>query len=321
MSTSTSTAPIAIVGATGAQGGAVARALRRRDVPVVALVRNSSSPAAQELAGLGIRLVEGDLDAPKSLDTLLAGARGLFSVVLSARAADPASEVRHGAALVAAAARAGVHHLVHSSVSGWEPGHSRANIAYDQAYWNDKETLERGVRESDIPTVTLLKPAIFMDNFVPPRLAGMFLEQHTGVITAATAPHVQLPLVAVDDIGEAAAAAFAAPEVFDRAEVELAGDLLTFPQIVEALSVALGRSLRYEHARPGDLVERGHHPGWVAKQVWYEQVNHRARPAHSTVFGLRPRTFAEFLALHARQPANGSGSAVGTGGGGTTGAE
>jgi uncharacterized protein YbjT (DUF2867 family) len=141
------------------------------------------------------------------------------------------------------------------------------------------------------------------------------------VLEAATAPHVQLPLVAVDDIGEAAAAAFAAPEVFDRAEVELAGDMLTFPQIAAALSVALGRGLRYEHAQPAELIERGNHPGWVAKQVWYEQVNHRARPEHSAVFGLRPRTFGQFLAAPARGPADGTGAASGTGAGGTTGAE
>ena len=303
MSTSTPSGPIAIVGATGAQGGAVARALRRRNVPVVALVRNGSKPAAQKLAGLGIRLVEGDLDAPGSLDELLTDARGLFSVVLSAKATDPASEVRHGAALVAAAARTGVHHLVHSSVSGWAPGHSRADRAYDEAYWNGKEAVERGARESGIPIVTLLKPAIFMDNFVPPRLAGMFIEQDAGVLAAATAPGVQLPLVAVDDIGEAAAAAFAAPDVFDRAEVELAGDSMTFPQIAQALSEALGRSFRYVHESPDALINRGHHPGWVAKQVWYEQVNHRARPAHSAVFGLRPRTFAQFLAAHTQRTA------------------
>ncbi|PXA67234.1 NmrA family NAD(P)-binding protein [Cryobacterium arcticum] len=298
MSTLAPTGPIAIVGATGSQGGAVARALRRRGVPVVALVRDATGPAALELAALGIGLVEGDLDQPESLDRLLRGASGLFTVVLSATATDPASEVRHGTALVTAAERAGVRHLVHSSVSGWEPGHSRIDRAYDEAYWNDKEAVERAARESGIPIVTLLKPAIFMDNFVPPRLAGMFREQGDGVLAAATAPHVPLPLVAVDDIGEAAAAAFFAPEIFDRAEVELAGDVMTFPQIAELLSEAFGRSFRYVHEDPDALVERGHHPGWVAKQVWYEQVNHRARPAHSAVYGLKPRTFAEFLAAH-----------------------
>lgn len=242
----------------------------------------------------------GDLDSPESLDRLLTGALGLFTVVLSATTDDPASEVRHGAALVAAAERAGVTHLVHSSVSGWEPGRSRADLAYDQAYWNGKEAVERAVRESAIPIVTLLKPAIFMDSFVPPRLAGMFLEQAQGVLAAATAPHVPLPLVAVDDIGEAAAAAFLAPEAFDKAEVELAGDVLTFPQIARQLSDALGQSVRYRHESPDDLIGRGHHPGWVAKQVWYEQVNHRARPVHSAVFGLKPRTFAEFLATQRR---------------------
>ncbi|ANP72299.1 NmrA family NAD(P)-binding protein [Cryobacterium arcticum] len=296
MSTSTPSGPFAIVGATGSQGGAVARALRRRGLPVVALVRDTRSAAARDLESMGVLLSEGDLDVPESLDRLLQGARGLFSVVLSAPSSDAASEVRHGAALVAAAELAGVHHLVHSSVSGWTPGHTRADREYDEAYWNDKEAVKRLARESSIPIVTLLKPAIFMDNFVPPRLAGMFREQAEGVLAGATADHIELPLVAVDDIGEAAATAFLDPEVFDRAEVELAGDVLTFPQISRMLSHALGRTLRYEQVPAEVLIDRGHHPAWVAKQVWYEEINHRARPEHSAVFGLRPRSFADFLA-------------------------
>ncbi|WEO78818.1 hypothetical protein BJQ94_07245 [Cryobacterium sp. SO2] len=65
------------------------------------------------------------------------------------------------------------------------------------------------------------------------------------------------------------------------------------------LSEAHGREFRYVQTTPDDLIARGHHPGWVAKQVWYGEVNHRARPADSAVFGLRPRTFTEFLAAHA----------------------
>ncbi len=69
-----------VLGATGQQGGAVARALLRRGQTVRALTRKTDSSAARTLAGLGATVVAGDLDRPETLPPAFAGVRGVFSV-------------------------------------------------------------------------------------------------------------------------------------------------------------------------------------------------------------------------------------------------
>ncbi|MFV2085721.1 NmrA family NAD(P)-binding protein [Micromonospora sp. LOL_021] len=58
---------VLVIGATGKQGGATARALLERGVAVRALVRDASSDAARALRERGAELVRGDLDDPASL--------------------------------------------------------------------------------------------------------------------------------------------------------------------------------------------------------------------------------------------------------------
>src|SRR3954462_8843764 len=92
-------------GATGQQGGAVARALIPAGTPVRGLVRDPGSDRARALAELGVELVKGDLDEPESLKPALSGARALFSVQLP-DLVDPMgdAEIRQARNLAAAAA-------------------------------------------------------------------------------------------------------------------------------------------------------------------------------------------------------------------------
>jgi uncharacterized protein YbjT (DUF2867 family) len=74
------TAPILVTGATGRQGGAVARRLFESKQAVRALTRDPDRPAARALAASGAEVVRGDLDDRASLERAMAGVRGLFSV-------------------------------------------------------------------------------------------------------------------------------------------------------------------------------------------------------------------------------------------------
>ncbi|NQX12391.1 NmrA family NAD(P)-binding protein [Microbacteriaceae bacterium VKM Ac-2855] len=278
---------IAVIGATGLQGGATVRALLARGQSVRALVRDPASAAARAVESVGAELVVGDLDEPDTLGPLLEGVRGLFSVLLTAPPTDAEREIRQARALIAAAEAAGVTQLVHSSVSGWLDDSARA-LAHDEVYWRGKDTVDALVRRSSIDVTTIIRPALFMDNFLPPRLDRMFPEHAEGLLAAATGATTPLPLTATADIGDAAAAAFADPRRFAWAEIELAGDVLTFTQVAEAMG------LRYEQRHPEALADRA--PSWLGKQLWFEAVNHRARPEHSAPYGLRPRSFGAFLA-------------------------
>src|SRR5882757_2199584 len=107
---------IAVIGATGKQGGAVVDALLDQGERVRALVRDPVSAAARALQDRDVELVTGDLAAPASLDPLLHGVDGVFAMSTPVDGADV--EVTSGIAIAEAAARAEVAHVVFSSVGG-----------------------------------------------------------------------------------------------------------------------------------------------------------------------------------------------------------
>jgi uncharacterized protein YbjT (DUF2867 family) len=111
---------VAVVGATGQQGGATARALLDAGVSVRALVRDLNKPAAQELASLGAQLAVADLDDPATIRTVFAGASRVFAMTTMLSGRGTAGETADGVAIADAAKAASVEHLVYSSVGGAE---------------------------------------------------------------------------------------------------------------------------------------------------------------------------------------------------------
>ena len=121
---------IAVTGATGQQGGAVARRLLEKGWKVRALTRDPQKPAAQALAQAGAELAPGDMDRRADLDAAFQGVYGVFSVQnfwLPNVGAE--GEVRQGKLAADAAKAAGVEHFVYSSVGAAERGMGQAHFA------------------------------------------------------------------------------------------------------------------------------------------------------------------------------------------------
>ena len=104
---------ILVTGATGNQGGAVARRLLERGFSVRALVRDENKPAAQDLRHAGAELIRGDLNDRASLDRAVQGVHGVFSVQGFEEGFD--AEARQGKSLADAALAGGVSHFLYSS--------------------------------------------------------------------------------------------------------------------------------------------------------------------------------------------------------------
>lgn len=287
--------PILVTGATGKQGGAVARALLAAGTPVRILVRDPESEAARAVQALGAEPVRGDLDDPASLEPATAGVRGVFSVQtpdLTALMTD--GEVTRGRNLVEAAKASGATQFVHTSVSG-AGGHDQAVPGWtpdewSRHYWASKARLDDLVRTAGFPHWTVLKPATFMENLLGwSHMFGDWTEH--GFVTA-FARDTKLSLVAVRDIGATAAAAFADPARFTGADIELAGDLLTMTEIAETLSGVLGRTVEAPVLSGERAVARGLPPMMVNAQERINAVGQAARPEHAHAFGLTMTGFA-----------------------------
>lgn len=270
---------VLVIGATGNQGGATARALLDRGVAVRALVRDTRSDKAQALKERGAELVIGDLDDAASLVAAAEGADGVFSIPypdVTDLAGD--AEVVRGRNVVEAARKAGVAQVVHSSVSGagefhrTQPGWAEGR--WDQHYWESKAAIDEAVRTGGFERWTVLKPATFMENLTG--WSYLFGDWSSGTIVTGFAADTRIPWIAVDDIGEAAAIAFTEPGRLDGMDVELAGDMLTMTETAAILSEVTGRTISAPVLTPLEAVERGMLPAMVNG---VERINANGTPA------------------------------------------
>src|SRR5271166_5794577 len=223
--------PVLVLGASGAQGCAVLRALLAAGVPVRAIVRDAAK--AQPLADLGATLAIGNFDDRDSLVAACEDARAVFSMQV-AGFSDKDSERRAGSNIVAAARKAGVRQFVHTSVSGTGTHHRGmaewGTGRWDENYWDSKADVEDTVRSAGFQHYTIVKPAFMMENFTRPKADFMFPDLLDDALVTALTPATKLVMVAAGDIGRVATAAVLDPTRFDKAEIELAGDALTMEE-------------------------------------------------------------------------------------------
>ena len=230
---------ILVAGATGTQGGAVARELAARGYRVRGLTRNPDSPASQALVALGIEPVRGDFDDAASLY------RGVGTDV----------EIRQGKAFADAAKRAGVKHFVYTSVA-------KAPLGTGVPQFESKLTIENYVRSLSLP-FTIIRPASFMSGFDEFRA-----DAEQGEFSGPLPPDLARVYIAPRDIGRFAAEAFDHPkEWLGRAET-IAGEQISYASVAAAMGRVLGKPVRYRQI-PWEEYKATATPTAVAREEWY----------------------------------------------------
>src|SRR5438445_442124 len=154
------TKTILVAGATGQQGGTVARSLLKRGHRVIGLTRNASKLNA--LAAAGIEGVQGDLTQRASMTPLLRKVDGFFVVTTPFEpdfSVHPEKEVLQGTTAIDAAKAASVGHVVLSSVAS-------ADRNTGIPHFESKAKVEQYMRASRVPN-TIVRPVAFMDNYEP----------------------------------------------------------------------------------------------------------------------------------------------------------
>lgn len=227
---------ILVTGATGRQGGAAVRNLLASGWKVRALTRNPSpsNPTVKWLAEIGARVEKGDLGDRASLEPVLEGCYGVFSMQ-NFWEHGYEEEVQQGKNLAHAAKAAGVKHFLYSSVGGAD---RNTGIPHFESKWE----IECYIRELGLPS-TILRPVFFMENFSSRDLRLAILG---GRLTLALRPDKPLQMISVEDIGAIAALCFERPQEYMGKAIEIAGDEMTMSQVVECFSRAMGRPVRFE---------------------------------------------------------------------------
>lgn len=157
---------IAVVGATGAQGGGLVRAILNdpmREFGVRALTRKVDSAKAQELATLGVEVVAADLDDVESLRGGFAGAYGAFCVTNFWEHGSPEKETAQAKAMAQATKHAAMQHVIWSTLEDtrrWVPlSDTRMPTLkgkYKVPHFDGKGEADHAFRELGVPTTFLL---------------------------------------------------------------------------------------------------------------------------------------------------------------------
>lgn len=225
---------ILVTGATGKQGGAVARALLAKGHKVRALSRNPNAPAALELTRIGATVVAGSFEDAQALAAAHRGVDAAFLMGTPFEAGAEA-EVAQGLAAISAAREAGVSHVVYTSVAS---GDKDTGIPH----FDSKFKVERALQDSGLGW-TILAPVYFMENlYFPQTLAGV----RQGAYATPLSPSRPLQQVAVADIGAVGAEVIARRSAFAGRRIELAGDAVDGVSTARALTEVLGRPVAYQ---------------------------------------------------------------------------
>ena len=272
---------ILITGATGQQGGSVIRALAGKGFRLRAMTRKPDGDAARALAAKGVELVKGDLNDPTSLKTALAGAWGALDVQ-NTWEAGVEKEEEQGQRFAALAREAGVQHFVYQSVGS---AHRNTGIPH----FDNKSRIEDTVRSLGFPSHVIIRPVFFMENLLSP----WFLNGDK--LYAALKPTTVLQMIAVNDIGQYSARAFADAARLNRREIDIAGDAITIPQAAALLSEALRRRIEFV---PIPIEEvRKNSTDLALMLEWFDRVGYSADiPALVREFGIPPTTFKAWAA-------------------------
>lgn len=249
---------IAVLGATGSQGGGLARAILNDPTSgfaVRALTRDVKSAKAQELAKQGAEVVHADVDDPGSLAKAFKDAHGAFCVTFYWEHGSPEKEHAEAKSLAVAAKQAGVQHVIWSTLEDTRKyvplSDNRMPTLmgkYKVPHLDSKGESDHEFSDLGLP-VTFLLTCFYWDNLIK---FGMGPKKGPDGKLALTLPMADKKLagIAAEDIGKCALSIFKKGSTYIGKTVGIAGEHLTGAQMAAALTKGLGQEVRYTPIPP-----------------------------------------------------------------------
>lgn len=251
---------VTVFGATGAQGGGLARAILadpRQRFRVRAVTRKPASSRARALADAGAQIVTADLDDEPSVHRAMQGAHAAFCVTNYWEHFSPEKELEQAHTMARAAASAGVTHVIWSTLEDTReyvtPGSADMPVLmgkYNVPHFDAKGEANRAFTDRQVPT-TLLYTSFYWDNLIH---FGMQPQRGADGKLAFVLPMAQakLPGIAAADIGPCAFGIFERGESLIGKSIGIAGEHLSGTQMAEQLSAALGEPVTHAALSPAE---------------------------------------------------------------------
>jgi uncharacterized protein YbjT (DUF2867 family) len=306
---------IAVVGATGAQGGGLVRAIladRSGSFAVRAVTRKPDSEKAQALRAAGANVVAADTDNPATLGRAFAGAYGAFLLTNFWEHFSPERELTQARNMAQAVKAAGVQHAIWSTLEDtrkWVPLEDDRMPTlmgkYKVPHFDAKGEADQIFSDLGVPTTWLLT-SFYWDNLI---YFGAGPQRGPDGVLALIYPmdDKKLPGIAAEDIGKAAYGIFKRGREFIGKKIGIAGQHLTGREMADALTRALGQEVRYNNVPP-EVYRSFGFPGaddlgnmFQFKRDFNEYFVGARDLAFTHSLNPELQTFEEWLAVHKEQ--------------------
>lgn len=249
---------IAVFGATGAQGGGLARAIladKNSEFTVRAVTRDPQSDKAKALAALGAEVIQADLAHPESVRKAMEGAHGAYCVTFFWAHFSPEQEAAEAKCMAEAAKAAGVKHVIWSTLEDTRKlvplSDQRMPTLmgkYKVPHFDSKGESDQFFINAGVP-VTFLLTTFYWDNMI---YFGMGPKKGADGVLAITFPMGDAPLsgIAAEDIGKCAYGIFKKGAPMIGKTIGIAGEHITCADMASELTKALGQEVRYNKVTP-----------------------------------------------------------------------
>jgi uncharacterized protein YbjT (DUF2867 family) len=221
---------VVVLGATGRQGGQVARHLVKEGWQVRAVTRKPESKKAADLKALGTEVVQADMNDQNSLEAAFRGAYGVFNMQAPVSGKIEV-EIQHGRNVAEAAKKTGIQHIVYGSAG-------LGNIKTGIEQWDAKIEVLQAMKDNGLP-LTVLRPVAFMELMTDPSYFPNASTWH--IWPKLTGGDYKIAWISVQDVGAIAATAFANPEKYIGKELSLVADVKSLKECREIYREVTGK--------------------------------------------------------------------------------
>jgi len=261
---------IAVVGATGAQGGAVVRAILEdpsHEFTARAITRDVNSEKAKALAAAGAEVVQADVNDVESLKRAFAGAYGAYCVTFYWADFSAENELKQAKNMADAAKAEGLKHVVWSTLEDTrkfyplddESRMPNVDGKYKVPHFDAKGEADQFFKDAGVPT-TYMMASFYWDNFIHFG-AGPTRGEDGKLVLNMPMANNKMGGIGTDDIGRSALGIFKRPDLIGQT-VGIASDFITGEEIAKQMSDALGEPVTY-NAVPFDVYRGFGFPGAV----------------------------------------------------------
>lgn len=252
---------IVVLGATGAQGGGLVRAIQKDkngEFTARAVTRDPNSDKAKALKALGAEVVQGDVDSPESLKKAFSGAYGAYCVTFYWAHMVPEKELAEAKNMSEAAKDAGLQHIIWSTLEDtrlWVPLESEEMPTlmgkYKVPHFDAKGESNKFFTNAGLP-VTFMAASFYWENMIYFGLNPKKADDNKFALVLPMG-NKKLAGIATEDIGKCAYGVFKKGKEYIGKSIGVAGDHLKVKDMAEKMSKVMGKEIVYNEITPAQF--------------------------------------------------------------------